>query len=400
MSSVIHAHIALVAGEHSGDIMGAALIKALNKRFKHLRFSGVGGPRMQSAGMELLEPASTLSVLGFWQPFKRLPRLLALRKRLYRHYKQERPDIFIGIDAPDFTLKLEEQLRAHGLVTMHCISPSVWAWRKWRIKQIKRAVNMMLTLFPFEADFYRKHSVPVHFIGHPMASSTKNAPSNKTALAQLGLTQLSKNKAQKIIAILPGSRISEIKSMFPLFYNTALLSLAKDEHLYFIVSVAEPRYEEYMRSVMIQQYSNSELGSMMHEHILFSHKSSQTIISAADAVLVSSGTASLETLLLDKPMVISYKVDWLTYSIVRLLSHIKFYGLPNLLMGRLFVPEYMQKEAKPDILSAALLKQLNMTMIERSALLAEYAKTRHSLQRDTATIATDVIASFLSARRV
>lgn len=381
-------HIGVVAGEHSGDLIGAAIIRALRAEIPNLRCSGVGGPRMVEAGLELLAPASSLSMMGLWQPLKHLPQLWRLRRRLRDHYARCIPDLFLGIDAPDFNLGLERSLRSIGIHAVHCVSPSIWAWRSWRIKKVHKSVNLMLTLFPFEADFYREHKVPVHHIGHPLADVLAPVKDYRSVRTSLGLPP----KAP-IIGLLPGSRSGEIKKLATLFFQTAKLCLHKNPEMHFPVAVSDKRFLPYLQS-QLEQVAKDDARFLTRVH--FNSVSSHQVIIASDVVLTASGTASLEILLLDKPMVISYRIDWLTYVLVKMLSKIKVYGLPNLLTGEYLVPELFQADATPTALAQTALQQLNQPKDERAQLLAKYAAVRSILKRDAATTAARYLLKTLT----
>ena len=380
-------HIGVVAGEQSGDIIGASVIEALRMRIPNLRCSGVGGSQMAKAGLEVLAPGSELSVLGFWEPIKRLPRLLRLRRQLRRYFIEQRVNLFLGIDAPDFNLSLERNLRSRGISTVHCVSPSVWAWRSWRIAKIRDSVNLMMTLFPFEAEFYKKHDVPTCCIGHPLAD--KLAPIKDYELLR---TSLGAAKSGMLIAILPGSRSSEINKLGALFFRAAAECLRVRKDMNFIVAVADKRFRANLQAQfnqVVATYPN--IGT----RILFSEEPSWKIIAASDMVLTASGTATLEILLLDKPMVISYRLDPLTYRLVMWLSTVTNYGLPNLLAGETLVPEVIQAEATPENLAQAVLEQVNQTGAERTLLLKKYARIRKALKQDAATKAAEHLCRVL-----
>jgi lipid-A-disaccharide synthase len=286
--------IGLLAGESSGDILGSRLIIALKKQFGDVQFEGIGGPLMEAQGLESLFPMERLSVMGFIEPLKRLPELLRIRGSLYRHFRDNPPDIFIGIDSPDFTLHLEQKLRKVGITTAHLVSPSVWAWRKRRIRKIKRAVDLMLCLFPFETDVYREHGVPVAFVGHPLADEIPMRVEQADARSALGLPV-----SGKLLALLPGSRGGEVRLLAPLFLQTAQRLKLHDSQLSFVMPAAnDVRYGELEN--LLVSYPELEVSLVKGR--------SREVMAAADAVLLASGTATLEAMLLKRPMVIAYRM--------------------------------------------------------------------------------------------
>ncbi|HEY7884411.1 MAG TPA: lipid-A-disaccharide synthase [Cellvibrionaceae bacterium] len=333
--------IGIVAGEASGDILGAALIKSLKHRLPHVEFSGIGGPRMLAEGFHSYFPQDRLAVMGLVEPLKRLPELLRIRRFLIEHFSDNPPALFIGIDSPDFNLTLEEKLKATGITTAHYVSPSVWAWRQGRIKKIKRAVDLMLALLPFESEFYRKHDVPVQFIGHHLADEIPLESDQQQARSSL---QLAEN--DEIIALLPGSRQSEVDRLGPIFFAAARLCLARRPELKFVVAAANAeRYRQIYQ----------QLSAFTDLPIQLVQGKSQQVMMAADAVILASGTTALEAMLLKKPMVVSYKAAWLTFKIIWSMLKVPYVALPNLLAGRELVPELLQENATPDAIANAVL---------------------------------------------
>ncbi len=375
--------IAMVAGESSGDSLGAGLIKALRTHLPETRFVGIAGPKMQEAGCESLYPLERLSVLGLFETFGRYPELLGLRSRLARQWLDKPPDLFIGIDAPDFNLTLEARLRASGIKTVHYASPQVWAWRRYRVKKIMRAVDLLLVLFPFEVDFYHKHGVPVEFVGHPFADEIPLDVDRDAAREELGLSTCS-----SLVALLPGSRRSEVKRLAPLMIDTAKWLLARRADIHFVVPLANAR----ARAVFEEELAP------VREKTAFTllDGGSRTAMAAADAVALASGTATLEALLLKRPMVITYMMNPVTYMIatVWLRRNIEHVGLPNLLARRALVPECLQHDAVAQKLGSHLLGYLERTS-ELDDLYAQYRSMHQTLRRDASTRAAGAVLELL-----
>jgi len=338
--------IAIVAGELSGDILGAGLIHALRRHVPSSEFEGIGGDNMIAAGLHSHYPLDTLSVMGLIEVIKHYRSIKRCYNALLDHLLANPPDVFIGIDAPDFNLRLEEPLKQAGIPTVHYVSPSVWAWRQGRIHKIKRACDLMLTLLPFEAAFYQAHHMPVKFVGHPLADDIELTPPNPVDMRlQLGLTP---NTCH--IALLPGSRENEVRKLGSVFLRTACWLHARNPNLHFIVPIAHPR----LRILFTQQVA--EIAPQLPLTIL----SGQSIkaMSAADVVLTTSGTATLEALLLKRPMVVAYRMAELTYWLAHLLVSVKYFALPNLLAEERLVPEFLQHQVTPAHLGQAVLDWL------------------------------------------
>ena len=336
--------IGLVVGEASGDQLGAGLISALQENHPDAIFEGVAGPKMQALGCQSLYPMETLSVMGLVEPLKRLPALLRMRRGLVDHFIARPPDVFIGIDAPDFNLGIELRLKRVGIPTVHYVSPSVWAWRQGRIKKIARAVSHMLTLLPFEADFYQRHNVPVTFVGHHLADELPLQPDVIGARTQLDLPCKT-----PIIALLPGSRHSEVALLGQLFLDTARLCLKEKPELLFVLPAANP---------VRRQQIDGMLAEAQDLPVTVFDGQSHLVMEAADVVLLASGTTALEAMLLKKPMIVSYKTGWLTHVIISRMLKVPYVALPNLLAGQELVPEVLQSEATAERLAALLLARL------------------------------------------
>jgi len=338
--------IGIVAGEASGDLLGAKLIQALRERCPTLEVYGMGGPAMSAAGCESLFDIERLAVMGFIEPLLRLPDLIRLRRDLYRYFLKNRPDVFIGIDSPDFNLGLELKLRQAGIPVVHYVSPSVWAWRQNRIHKIAKAVDLMLTLLPFEAKFYEKHHVPVRYVGHPLADQIPLQPDKIAARRALCI-----DENATYVALLPGSRRQEIRFMAEPFLLAAKQMHQKKPDLRFLTShVNEQRYQEF--HAYYKQYAPD---LPLH----FFTRRSHDVMAAADVVLVTSGTATLETMLYKKPMIIAYRMSPMTYQLAKLLVKVPYIGLPNLLANRSLVPELIQHDVNPETICKHALDYLD-----------------------------------------
>lgn len=374
--------IALVAGELSGDALGAALIPALRQHYPQAQFYGIGGPQMQAAGLASLEPLETLSVMGLVEVLRHLPALLRLRRTLLKRFLADRPAVFIGIDAPDFNLRLERPLKQAGIPTVHYVSPSVWAWRQGRVRGIAEAVDLMLTLYPFEADFYRNHAVPVQCVGHPLADQIPLHNDRHAAQHALGL-----DPARCWLALLPGSRMQEVSRLGPLFLATARRLAAQRPQLGFLLPAATPRLRKLLTELI--QVHAPDLPVVLLDG------QAHTAMTAAELVLIASGTATLEALLLKRPMVVAYQLAPLTYAIAARLVKIPYVSQPNLLAGRELVPEFIQDRASVDHLATALLALLD-DPARCAQLAAEFTALHQQLRSDASRTAATAIADLLA----
>jgi lipid-A-disaccharide synthase len=363
--------IAIVAGEASGDLLGSQLILALREHLPALNVVGIGGPRMEAAGMDVWFPLEKLAVRGYFEVLRHYFEIVGIRRKLRRRLFKTRPDVFIGIDAPDFNLDLERGLKARGIPTVHYVSPAIWMWRRERLGKIKRAVSRMLTLFPFEADIYRDAGVDVAFVGHPLADMLDHIPRDDAARDQLRLPP-----ASPVVALLPGSRQGELKYMADLFIRTAKLIHARLPHAVFLVPLTT-RETRVMFETALYHNDAEELPLT----IMFGH--AQEAMAAADVVLVASGTATLEAALLCKPMVITYKMPPATYWLLQGKGYLPYYGLPNILAREFVVPEFIQDDATPQNLSQALLNLL-ADVATRDRIAARFATMSASLHRGAA----------------
>ena len=374
--------IALIAGELSGDILGAALITALRARFPQATFYGVAGPRMIAAGCEAIASIDELSVMGFAEVIKVLPRILKLRSALVRRLSADRPDCVIGIDAPDFNLTVERRLRERGIKTVHLVSPTVWAWRQGRVKGIAKSVDLMLCLFPFEPKFYESHAVQAAYIGHPLADELNDSVTQADARRVLGLRE-----EGPLVAILPGSRGGELKYLGEIFAQTAAWLQARLPGVRFVTPLAKPKLRAAMEQAIARHAPKTEWTLLDGQ--------SREVMRAADVVLITSGTATLECLLLGRPMVISYRASAVTAAIVRSLIKVDIVGLPNLLARVPVVPELLQEEATPRLLGHEVFCLLRNPVL-RERQLQQFDLVRAELKRDSAALAADAIAKLLT----
>lgn len=374
-------HFALIAGELSGDILGAALIRALKRRYPQARFSGVAGPRMVAEGCEAVESIEVLSIMGIAEVLPAIPRLFQLRAALIERYMREQPDAVIGIDAPDFNLGLERRLRQRGLKTVHVVSPSVWAWRENRVHGIKKSVDLMLCLFPFELAFYAKHGVPAAYIGHPLADQLDDAVTPLQGRQALGLSEA------PTVAVLPGSRGGEVGRLAAPFAQAVARLASQMPGLQVVTPIAKPSLRAAIETARAAHASQVPWTLLDGQ--------SRQAMQAADVVLLASGTATLEGLLLGRPMVVGYAASPLTVFFLRTLGMIKIkqVSLPNLLCDAPVVPECLQERCTADVLAAAALPLFNTATA--AAQTRRFAAVRQALKRDAGTLAADAIADLL-----
>jgi lipid-A-disaccharide synthase len=392
--------LACVAGEPSGDLLAAPVLSALNQipDMAGLEVYGIGGPRMQAQGMTSTWPMETLSVRGYVEAIKQLPAILRLRKELIANLLGEgRPDVFLGIDAPDFNLGVELQLRNAGIPTLHLVSPSIWAWRAGRIKKIAQAVDRMLCIFPFETKIYDRAGVESTYVGHPLASEIPLEPNPQQAREKIVKTlQLSSGALDGlVIAVLPGSRGSEIELIAPVFFETMQLlsSRLKGQKLHFLIPVATPRLREPLEQLLLKTKCNSP---DIQIHLL--DGMADEVLEASDVVLIASGTATLQAALWKKPMVISYKVPWLTAQIMKRQGYLPYVGLPNILCGEFVVPELLQGEATSEKLATALQDWLN-NPVKVSKLKERFVQMHETLRRPTGLLVAQAVAQTIANNR-
>ena len=336
---------ALVAGEASGDTLGADLIRALRRIFPTAQFEGVGGPKMIAEGFVSHYQMDRLSVMGLIEPLKRLPELLRMRRELVQRYKNTAPSAFIGIDSPDFNLGIEKALHSAGVKTVHYVSPSVWAWRQGRIKNIKRCVDLMLCLLPFEEAFYLEHGVPVAFVGHPLAGQIAERPNVAEARRRLSIDQ-----DRPLLTLMPGSRAGEVQQMAELFLDVAAQLLVSHPQLQFVIPAANTNRHQQLEEMLA---TRPELQVKLIE------QQSLLAMEAADAVLLTSGTTALEAMLLKKPMVVSYRMGNLAYKLLSPFIKTPYISIPNLLANQMLVPELIQGQATVEHLTDAVVKALD-----------------------------------------
>jgi lipid-A-disaccharide synthase len=370
---------AIVAGETSGDILGADLIQGLKEQYPNAIFEGIGGPKMQSQGFNSLFDMERLSVMGLWEPLKRLPELLSIRRSIIKRYSSNKPMVFIGIDSPDFNAKIEQKLHAVGVKTVHYVSPSVWAWRQGRIKNIKRSVDLMLTLFPFEAGFYEQHQVPVCYVGHPLAKKFSKQPNTISARQQLNLED------KPTLCIMPGSRSAEVELMTELLLDAATKaseSLGSELQLV-IPATNQSRFDQLQKI----------LGTKLDKVKLLKQQS-HLAMEAADVVLLTSGTTALEAMLLKKPMVVGYRMNTLSFKILYPLLKTAYVSLPNLLANKGLVPELIQEKATSDSLSAEV---VNLFKANNSELVDQFDKLHQQLSLDSSALATAAISQLIES---
>ena len=374
--------IGIVAGETSGDLLGSQLIRALREHMPALRFVGIGGPRMEAAGLEAWYPLEKLAVRGYFEVLKHLPEILSIRRRLRRRLVSERPALFIGVDAPDFNLSLEESLKRRGIPTVHYVSPAVWMWRRERLHKIKRAVTRMLTLFPFEPPYYERAAIDVAFVGHPLTDILAQLPRGAAARERLRLPL-----SAPVFALLPGSRQSELRHMAELFVDTAKRIHARIPEAFFLVPLATRETRTLFEIALYRSDATDLPLSMMFGH-------AQEAMAAADVVLIASGTATLEAALLGKPMVITYKMPRVSAWLLKGKGYLPYYGLPNILAGEFVVPEFIQDDATPENLEQALLNVLADRSL-KAALERKFAAMATSLRHGAAEYAARAVLPLL-----
>ena len=373
----------MVAGEASGDFLGAGLIDALRKRRPSLRFAGIGGPAMQAQGFESWYPMERLSLRGYVEVLRQYPGLAAMRRALGTRLISERPAIFVGIDAPDFNLSLERRLRHNGTRTVHYVSPSIWAWRGGRLRSIRASADHVLTLFPFEEPMYRTAGIAATFVGHPLADLIPFGEITKVAREQLRIPE-----KRTIIALLPGSRQSELRYMGATFVRTARIMAERRPGLHFLV----PMISRETRAIF-DEALYAERGESLPLTVMFGH--SRTAIAASDAVLVASGTATLEVGLCRKPMVITYRMSPTTWKLMSRMRYQPWVGLPNIIAGQFLVPEILQDEATPENLANAMLNALSDPVV-RERLPKHLEKIHQSLKQNAAERAAESVLACMS----
>lgn len=379
--------VGIVAGELSGDLLGAGLMRELSVLYPDARFEGVGGDRMLAQGLDCRYPMEKLSVMGLVEVLRHLPELLLIRGRLARLWLRDPPDVFVGIDAPDFNLGLEERLRRAGIPTVHYVSPTVWAWRQGRVKQIRRAIDLMLSIFPFETAFFEQHNVPVRFVGHPLADEIPMEPDRDAARTTLGLPP----GPALVVAVLPGSRMSEVEKLGPLFLDTVTWLHGQRSDVAYIVPCATPRIRARMEALLADHPSAPPVRLVSG--------GARDCMTAANAVLLASGTATLETMLHQRPMVVAYKVSRLTGWLARRLVQVPYFAMPNLIAGRKLVDEFAQEDARVDTLGPAMLSLLD-DQEQRTALMQAFRDLHDQLRRNASREAALSVARLVKERQL
>ena len=377
----------MVAGEASGDLLAGLVLDGLRVRWPDLRSSGIGGPQMAQRGFQAQWPSERLAVHGYSiEVFKRVAGLLRIRKQLRENLLRERPGVFIGVDAPDFNLGLEADLKAAGIPTVHFVCPSIWAWRADRVEKIRRAADHVLCIFPFEPALLAEHGIAATYVGHPLANVIPLEPDRVTARQKLGLAP-----DARVVAILPGSRKSEVEYLSPRFFQAAALMQKAYPAMQFVVP-AVPTLHARITTLVDQ--------AGMAGKIQIVSGQSHTVLAACDATLIASGTATLEAALFKRPMVISYHMAWLSWQIMRRKRLQPWVGLPNILCQRFVVPELLQDAATPQALAHEVLAWLDARSADPAkiaALQSTFTALHTTLQRDTATLAADALEKVLQA---
>ncbi|TMM44886.1 lipid-A-disaccharide synthase [Colwellia ponticola] len=372
---------AIVVGEHSGDTLGAGLMISLRQTHPDATFIGIGGPKMQALGFNSLFEMDELSVMGLVEVLGRIRRLLHVRKSLVDFFTSNKPDVFIGIDAPDFTIGLELKLKNQGVKTVHYVSPSVWAWREKRIFKIAKATNMVLALLPFEKAFYDKHNVPCTFVGHPLADDIPMQSDKASARKELGLPA---NK--KILALMPGSRSGELARLLEDFFESAKQLQAQDSELLFVAPmISEQRVAQF-------NALKAEFAPALKVEVILNK--TQTVMAASDCLLTASGTVTLEAALIKRPMVICYKFSPITFLLGRWLVKLKWFSLPNLLANKTLVPELLQKAVCPENIVPLIKERLYQ---DQSQLNDSYTNIHQQLKCDASKQAAKAVLDVLSS---
>lgn len=379
--------ISLVAGETSGDMLAARLLSGLRPQMPDAHMHGIGGPKMAEFGFISDYPMEKLSVRGLFEVLMHYREISGIRKQLLHSLLQEMPDVFIGVDAPDFNLDLEIKLKNAGIPTIHYISPSIWAWRGGRINKIAQAVSHMLVVFPFEEEIYKKAGIPATYVGHPLAQVIPMEPDMEAARDELGLEQ-----DATVVAILPGSRMSEIKYNTKAFIETAKILLERDPHIQIIVPMVGAKQRAYYISLVLA-------AKLEQVPVLLIEGKSHTAITAANAVLVASGTASLEVALFKKPMVIAYKMMAASWHVLKHMGYQPWIGLPNIMAQEFIVPEFLQSDANPLAMADALCEQLNNHQLQNK-LTQRFTEMHHALLRNTAKVSAQAVMDVIAAHKV
>ncbi len=372
--------IALVAGESSGDTLGAGLMHALKLRYPNAKFVGIGGPKMISQGLDTWYPMEKLSIMGIFEVIKHLLELLKLRKALIQKLLTIKPDVFIGIDSPDFNFKVEKALKKSGIKTVHYVGPTVWAWREKRLLKIKHYVDGVLVLFPFEPPYYEKHNIPVKFVGHPLANEVPENPQKHRAKQALGLDQ-----SQLMIGLLPGSRMSEISTMTEIYIQAAIRIKESYPDAHFIIPCIHQKARYFIEQCLNNLHDVDDFTVVDGQ--------AQLVMEASDYLIVTSGTATLEAALMKRPMVIAIKVHSFSYWLIKKMLIIPWIGLPNILAKRLVVPELVQAEATADNIAVALGKLMSDEDLQQKQLNV-FNEQYKVLKKNASNLAADAVVSW------
>ena len=374
--------IAIVAGESSGDLLGSHLIRSLKSSRSDLKFIGIAGPKMMKEGAVSLFLMEELSVRGYFEAFKKLFHLIQLRKNLLNQILNQKPDLFIGVDAPDFNFWIERQLKKKGIPVIHYVSPSIWAWRGNRLRKIKKSVDHMLTIFPFEKNIYSKANIQATFVGHPLAEMIPLYSNKKKAQDKLKII-----KATKVIALLPGSRQGEVTWHAQLLIDSATEISKRIRDVKFLVPLpTRETYDIFSKTLFKNTHAELDI------QLLVGHASDA--INAADLVIVASGTATLETALYKKPMIVIYKMSSISWQILKRMRYLPFVSLPNILLNKFIVPELLQSDATSDNISSKAIEILKNAPYRKN-LLIQFKKIHHQLKQNTSDRLSKVILKFI-----
>jgi lipid-A-disaccharide synthase len=376
--------IGMVAGEPSGDVLAAGMVAELKRQYPDAVIEGIGGPNMINAGFHSLFDMETLSVMGLVEVLSHLPAILKVKKQLLAHFEQNPPDIFVGIDAPDFNLRVEKALKARGIKTMHYVSPTVWAWREKRIHKIAKAANRVLGLFPFEQQVYDKYNVPYTFVGHTMADAIAIVPDQRASRDALGI-----DGNASVLAVLPGSRRGEVDTLLPVFLETIEAIHAKRSDIQFLIPAANEHRFAQIKAILLEADNAEE-----RLPIQVTQGTSRDAMIASDVILLASGTATLEAMLCKRPMVAAYKLAPLTYKIMQRLYKAPFFTLPNLLADEAIIPELLQEEVNAENMSNQL---LNFFESDNSALISRFTDLHHTLKCNADKTAAKAVVEELFA---
>ena len=380
--------IALIAGESSGDVLGASLIEHLKDIYPDALFAGIGGPLMAQQGMDCWAQAEELAVMGIGEVVAHLPRLLALRSKIRKRMLEWQPDVMIGVDAPDFNLSVEQWLKERGVKTVHYVSPSVWAWRENRAAKIGKSADLVLCLFPMEPEIYAKHDVAATFVGHPLADEMPMAPDVQAARNQLDLAN-----GVPVLAMLPGSRRSEVERLAPVFLDASVEILRAQPRTRIVVPLATPSVGDQFKALLDAHAESGLLKPAFH----LVDRQAQAVMTAADVILLASGTAALEAMMAKHPMVVAHKIAPSTYSIVKTFGMLKtdVYSLPNILAGSPLVPELMQDNCTPEQVATHVMDAFEHTARFQSDVLPRFQEIHANLRRNAAHSAAKAVQELM-----